>query len=49
LIPARDFELACYSREEMVYHLDDLMRLGGEFSEEPEAEDNSTTQEETQL
>jgi len=48
LIPARDFELACYSREEMVYHLDDLMRLGGKFSEEPDVESTSTTNEETQ-
>lgn len=38
LVPGRDFELACYTREGMVYHLEDLMRLGGEFEPEPEPE-----------
>ena len=29
LKPARTFELACYTRDGMVYHLEDLMKLGG--------------------
>ena len=37
----RDFELACYSREGMVYGLDQLMAAGGELPvEEPEQEES---------
>jgi NADH-quinone oxidoreductase subunit I len=36
LTPARDFELACYNREGMVYKIEDLMRLGGEAPALPE-------------
>lgn len=36
---ARTFELACYTREQMVYHLEDLMRLGGTLPPEPKNED----------
>ncbi|MCX8052677.1 MAG: NADH-quinone oxidoreductase subunit I [Armatimonadetes bacterium] len=39
LKPARDFELACYKREDMIYKLEDLMRLGGILKPEPETED----------
>lgn len=38
LVPARTFELACRTREGMVYHLEDLMRMGGTLPEEPEPE-----------
>jgi NADH-quinone oxidoreductase subunit I len=38
LTPARDFELACYTRDGMVYKLEDLMRLGGQLRAEPEKE-----------
>ncbi|MCE5200074.1 MAG: 4Fe-4S binding protein [Armatimonadota bacterium] len=38
LKPARTFELACRTREGMVYNLQDLMRLGGELPVEPEEE-----------
>jgi len=31
LIPSRNFELACRTREEMVFNLEDLMRMGGQF------------------
>lgn len=39
LIMGKDFELAAYTREGMVYTLEDLMRLGGEFPPEPEKEE----------
>lgn len=32
----RDFELACYNREGMVYGLDELMKMGGEWPVEAE-------------
>lgn len=38
LVPGKTFELACYTREGMIYNLEDLMRLGGEFPPEPEKE-----------
>lgn len=31
LIPSRNFELACRTREEMCFNLEDLMRMGGQF------------------
>jgi len=37
LKPARTFEHACYTRECMVYTLEDLMKLGGTLPEEPES------------
>ncbi|MHB9035858.1 MAG: 4Fe-4S dicluster domain-containing protein [Armatimonadota bacterium] len=39
LKPARKFELACYSREGMVYGLDKLTELGGELPPESEEGD----------
>jgi len=41
LKPARTFELACYSREQMVFHLEDLMKLGGVLPPEPEKEEET--------
>ena len=38
LKPARTFELACYSRDDMIYDLEALNRLGGEMPPEPEPE-----------
>ena len=38
LKPARTFELACYDREGMIYKLEDLMRLGGQFPAEPDGD-----------
>lgn len=43
LRPARTFELACYTREGMVYRLEDLMRLGGTLRAEPELEEPEET------
>lgn len=40
LKPARSFELACYTREGMVYRLDDLMRLGGELPAEAKEQES---------
>lgn len=38
LKPGRDFELACYTRECMVYDKDKLEDMGGEFTPEPKPE-----------
>ena len=41
LRPGRNFELACYSRDGMLYGLDELMAAGGELPvEEPKAEES---------
>jgi NADH-quinone oxidoreductase subunit I len=42
LVPAKTFELACYTREGMVYNLEKLMELGGEFPAEPEKEEEQS-------
>jgi len=39
LVMSKNFELACRTREQMIYTLQDLMRLGGEFPPEPETEE----------
>ncbi len=39
LRPARTFELACYTREGMIYDLAKLQELGGELPPEPEVEE----------
>jgi|YNPBryBLVA2012_1023415.scaffolds.fasta_scaffold04331_4 NADH-quinone oxidoreductase subunit I len=41
LKPARTFELACRTRDGMIYNLEDLMRLGGAFPAEPEGDKQS--------
>lgn len=39
LRPGRDFELACYDRDKMIYRLDQLQKMGGELQvEEPKPE-----------
>lgn len=43
LRPARTFELACYDRQGMIYHLEDLMRLGGTMEYEPESEESESS------
>lgn len=48
LRPARTFEFACYSRECMVYNLEDLTKLGGEFDPEPETETEASAKVEAQ-
>ena len=40
LKPSRDFELACYTREEMIYQMEDLMKMGGTFAPAPEPEED---------
>ncbi|MCE5313818.1 MAG: 4Fe-4S binding protein [Armatimonadota bacterium] len=42
LKPARTFELACYSREQMVYNMNKLNELGGELPKEPEAQESES-------
>lgn len=37
LVMGKTFELACRTREQMVYTLEELMRLGGEFPPEPDS------------
>lgn len=37
LDPARNFELACYTREGMKYNLEDLTRMGGSQSQNPDS------------
>jgi len=44
LKPGRSFELSCRTREGMIYKLEDLMKMGGEFPKEP-AEDEKKEQE----
>lgn len=39
LVMGKDFELATYTREGMIYNLEDLMRLGGEFPAEEVVEE----------
>lgn len=39
LVPAKNFELACTTREGMFYELDDLMRLGGILPKETKTEE----------
>ncbi len=41
LKPGRDFELACYKRECMVYDKDKLEDMGGEFTPEPKPEESA--------
>lgn len=44
LRPGRSFELACYTRDNMLYGLDELMAAGGELAAEPESvEDNESS------
>ena len=43
----RTFELACYTKEGMVYKLEDLMRLGGTLPPKPPAELPADTEEGT--
>ncbi len=45
LRPARKFEFACYSREGMIYNLEDLKKLGGELPvQQEEAASDSNEQ-----
>ena len=44
LKPGRDFELACYSKDDMVFNLDDLMKMGGQLPPEPEEEKSETAE-----
>lgn len=47
LRPARTFELACYTREGMIYTMEDLMKLGGELPPEPDKQEESAQAEKT--
>ena len=49
LVPARNFELACRTREGMVYKLKDLMEMGGELNRELREEENRELREEGEL
>ncbi len=41
LHPARTFELSCYTRDGMRYTMEDLMKLGGTQSRDPESSENT--------
>lgn len=48
LVPSHTFELSSFSRDQMVFDLDDLQQVGGTFPEKPEepAEEKCDTDEE---